>query len=172
MSDNPQLAAWVQQDNRRKPVLRWAAHHRFWGISLRPSQVRWISSARQGNLSLSQSLTCDICTRVFSNKSFTLRFVYKDDQHGTCPTTLDLPLGYSKTSAGNQSSDGPHTIDFSGFPSGLHKSAGSHWPATVVLTRQYDACLPQSGRDAKLSSFIDMPLYSGRIRLIPPCIIV
>src|SRR5207302_7566316 len=27
------------------------------------------------------------------------------------------------------------------------------WSPTVVLTGRYDACLPQSGRDAKFSSF-------------------
>ena len=34
------------------------------------------------------------------------------------------------------------------------------WSPTVVLTRRYDAYLPQSGRDAKLSSFY------GRTRLV------
>ena len=65
----PNITEWVHLDRRRTSVLKWAAHHKFFGITLRTSPVRWIRLSRPGNISTSPVPTCDICTRVFTNKS-------------------------------------------------------------------------------------------------------
>lgn len=65
----PDIHLWVNMDSRRESVLRWAEHHNYFGISLRTSQVRWISLARPGNLARSQTFTCLVCTRSFTNRS-------------------------------------------------------------------------------------------------------
>ena len=62
-------------DSRRNSVLKWAKYHDYFGVSLRTSQVRWVSLARPGNLSRSQSFTCPSCTRSFTNNSHLTRHV-------------------------------------------------------------------------------------------------
>lgn len=56
-------------DSQRDSVLKWANYHKCFGISLRTSQVRWVSLARPGNLSRTRTFTCSSCTRSFSNNS-------------------------------------------------------------------------------------------------------
>ena len=70
-------------DSRRDSVLRWAEHHNYFGISLRTSQVRWISLTRPGNLSRSQTLTCPTCARRLSNCSHLNRHInrFHPDPH-------------------------------------------------------------------------------------------
>ena len=65
----PDIASWIHQDRRRSSVLKWAAYHRFFGISLRTSNVSWIRLSCPGNLLPPQTPTCTICSRTFSNKS-------------------------------------------------------------------------------------------------------
>ena len=68
----PDIDTWIHQDARRDSVLRWAAYHHYFGITLRTSQVRWISLSRPGNLTPSRP-TCTICSRTFSNASHLTR---------------------------------------------------------------------------------------------------
>ena len=69
----PDIASWIHLDHRRDSVLKWAAHHGFFGISLRTSPVKWIRLSRPGNITSSSTPTCIICTRTFSNKSHLTR---------------------------------------------------------------------------------------------------
>ena len=69
----PDIVTWIHLDARRDSVMRWAAHHHYFGITLRTSQVRWISLSRPGNLVPSSRPTCDICSRTFSNASHLTR---------------------------------------------------------------------------------------------------
>ena len=69
----PDIADWIHRDARRDSVLRWAAHHRNFGITLRTSQVRWITLSRPGNLSRNRHPTCLICSRTFTNLSHLTR---------------------------------------------------------------------------------------------------
>ena len=69
----PDIDAWIHLDARRDSVLRWAAHHRYFGITLRTSQVGWISLSRPGNLASRSRPTCNICSRTFSNASHLTR---------------------------------------------------------------------------------------------------
>ena len=68
----PDIGAWIHQDSRRDSVLRWAACHHDFGITLRTSQVHWISLSRPGNLTPSRPI-CTICSRSFSNASHLTR---------------------------------------------------------------------------------------------------
>ena len=69
----PDIVTWIHRDDRRDSVMRWAAHHRYFKITLRTSQVRWISLSSPGNLVPSSRPTCDICSRTFSNASHLTR---------------------------------------------------------------------------------------------------
>ena len=73
----PDATSWVHLDRRRDSILRWAAHHNYFGISLRTSPVRWIRLSRPGNISSQASSTCHICTRTFSNWSHLTRHLKK-----------------------------------------------------------------------------------------------
>ena len=65
----PDITDWVHLDHRRTSVLKWATHHKLFGILLRKSPVKWISLSRPGNISAPSRHTCNICTRTFTNKS-------------------------------------------------------------------------------------------------------
>ena len=65
----PKIASWVHQDHRRLSTIRWAAYHRYFGMTLRTSPVKWIRLSRPGNLIQTQTPMCQICTRTFTNKS-------------------------------------------------------------------------------------------------------
>ena len=69
----PDITEWIHLDARRDSVLKWAAHHRNFGITLRTSQVRWITLSRPGNISRGRHPTCPICSRTFTNASHLTR---------------------------------------------------------------------------------------------------
>ena len=69
----PDISEWIHVDARRDSVLRWVAHHQYFNISLRTSQVRWISLSRPGDLSRDRHRTCHICTRTFTSQSHLTR---------------------------------------------------------------------------------------------------
>ena len=68
----PDINSWIHLDARQDSVLRWAAYHRYFGISLRTSQVRWVSMSNPGNL-MRLPPVCDICSRTFTNSSHLTR---------------------------------------------------------------------------------------------------
>ena len=82
----PDIASWVNQDQRISSVLKWAAAHDHFGVTPRTSQVRWISLSRPGNLSRSCSFTCSICSRSFTNKSHLTR--HQEHIHPDASSTL------------------------------------------------------------------------------------
>ena len=65
----PDILSWIHRDRFRDSSLRWAHYHRYFGLKLRTSPVKWISLARPGNLVKSTSFTCNICSRSFTNNS-------------------------------------------------------------------------------------------------------
>ena len=69
----PDVGTWIHLDARRNSILRWAAHHRHFGVTLRTAQVRWVSLSRPGNLLSTRQHTCDICHRTFTNASHLTR---------------------------------------------------------------------------------------------------
>ena len=69
----PDVDRWIQLDARRYSIMRWAARHRYFGVTLRTSQVRWVSLSLPGNLTPSLQHTCDICSRTFTNSSHLTR---------------------------------------------------------------------------------------------------
>ena len=69
----PDADMWIHQDARRNSIMRWAARHRYFGVTLRTSQVRWMSLSRPGNLLSALQHTCDICSRTFTNASHLTR---------------------------------------------------------------------------------------------------
>ena len=81
----PDIAAWINQDHRSPSVLRWASCHRYFGIQLHTSEVRWITLARPGNISRSSVRTCSICTRTFTNQSHLTR--HMAHIHPDCSST-------------------------------------------------------------------------------------
>ena len=82
----PDIVTWIHLDSHGASVARWAAHHKHFGISLRTSQVRWISLSHPGNLLVSTDLTCNICTRTFTNHSHLTR--HKDQIHPDSSSSL------------------------------------------------------------------------------------
>ena len=65
----PDILSWVHQDRRRNSIIRWAAYHRYFNITVRTSPVQWIRLSRPGNIVPTQTPTCSICSRTFTNKS-------------------------------------------------------------------------------------------------------
>lgn len=90
----PDAMSWVHLDRRRDSILKWAAYHKFFGISLRTSPVKWIRLSRPGNISPAATPTCPLCTRVFSNKSHLTRHMKNPHFDTLCyrPPAKLLPL--------------------------------------------------------------------------------
>ena len=65
----PDIGAWIHQDARRDSVLRWAAYHHYFGITLRTSKVHWISLSRPSNLTPSRPIYT-ICSRCNDHSSY------------------------------------------------------------------------------------------------------
>ena len=93
----PDIASWVHQDHRRLSTIRWAKYHRYFGLTLRTSPVKWITLSRPGNLIQNQTPTCRICTRTFTNKSHLNRHMdnIHPDQTSTM-FTIGIPQGCTR----------------------------------------------------------------------------
>ena len=90
----PDITTWVHQDHRRYSTIRWAAHHRYFGLTLRTSSVKWIRLSRPGNLVPTRTPTCLLCSRTFTNKSHLNRHMKRihPDQTSTL-FTIGIPQG-------------------------------------------------------------------------------
>ena len=90
----PDIASWIHQDRRRTSVIRWAAHHRHFGIPLRTSPVTWIRLSRPGNIQPPQTPTCTTCSRTFTNKSHLSRHTKHIHPNQTSSLfTIGIPQG-------------------------------------------------------------------------------
>ena len=93
----PDISTWVHQDNRRSSTIRWAAHYKYFGLTLRTSPVKWIRLSRPGNLSQIQTPTCQICSRTFTNKSHLNRHMKQIHPDRTSTLfTIGIPHGCTR----------------------------------------------------------------------------
>ena len=100
----PDIAQWIYLDTRTLSVIKWARHHRHFGMVTKTSRVKWINLIHPGNIvPPSSTRQCTICLKTLSssqNLNHHMKNIHPDgsttsrawDPLNRCPNcTLSFP---------------------------------------------------------------------------------